>query len=165
MDEPLEENLPLSRTKKKQQAKDIEQLAAQLAAMPENQFRRLNIPADLIREVSLARDTKGRGSHKRQIKHLAGQLRKQCDELQQLLVQLQDMDQVAHSVKRKFHKLEKLRDRLCEKDSFDAAFIEMLELYPQVDRKTIARLARSVHQHNDKRAYREIFKRLRDVEN
>ena len=164
MDEQSEENLPLSRTKKKQQAKEIEQLAAQLAAMPENQFRRLHIPDDLVREVALARDTKGRGSHKRQIKHLAGQLRKQDDELQQLLAQMQDLDQVARSEKKDFRQQEKLRDQLCEQSSFDAAFNEVLSLYPQIDRKAISRLARSVHQHADKRAFREIFKRLRDCQ-
>ena len=42
------------------------------------------------------------------------------------------------------------------------SFQEMLNLYPQIDRKVISRLARSVHQHADKRASREIFKRLRD---
>lgn len=162
MDEELDENLPLSRTKKKQQAKEIESLAVQLTELPEKQYRQIAMSDQLRIEVELARSTRGRGSHKRQIKHLAGLLRKQDDELLRLQEQLQGLDQVSRSEKREFHQLEKLRDRLCEHATFEDAFNEMLNLYPQIDRKTISRLARSVHQHADKRAFREIFKRLRD---
>jgi len=162
MEEMEQDDLPISRTKKKQLAKEVEQLAARLVDMPENQFRQLRLAEDVAEEVELARATKGRGAHKRQVKHLAGVLRKQEEELLRLSDQLQVLDQVARSEKREFHQLEKLRDRLCDKNSFDAAFAEVLELYPQIDRKTIARLSRSVHQNGDKRAFREIFKRLRD---
>lgn len=162
MEQNPEEDLPLSRTKKKQQAKEIERLADQLAAMPEKQYAQLRLPDDLVQEVALARSTKGRSSHKRQIKHLAGSLRKQDEELQFLLAQLSSLDQVSRGEKQEFHRLEALRDRLCAKSSFDEAFNQMLNLYPQIDRKTISRLARSVHQHEDKRAAREIFRRLRD---
>lgn len=164
MNEELENEQPLSRTKKKQQAKEIEQLAEQLSAMPENTFRHLVMSETLRQEVALARATKGRGSQKRQIKHLAGQLREQDEELQQLLAQMQNLDQVSRSEKKDFHRLEKLRDRLCEPSHFEEAFGEMLKLYPQIDRKVISRLARSVHQHDDRRAFREIFKRLRDYQ-
>lgn len=165
MKEVPAEDIPLSRTKKKQLAKEVERLASQLTELPDNQFRQLQMPGDIAEEVELARSTKGRGSHKRQVKHLAGVLRRQDEELQQLLEQLQELDQVARTKKREFHQLEKLRDRLCDKSSFDDAFAEMLELYPGIERNAISRLAQSVHQHDDKRAYREIFKRLRDCEN
>jgi len=164
MGEEFSAELPLSRTKKKQLAKQVEQLAHQLTDLPENQFKQLELSAELAEEVELARATRGHGSHKRQVKYLAGLLRKREVELLRVQGQLQQLDQVARSEKREFHQLEKLRERLCAKDSFDDAFQEMVELYPQVDRKAIARLAKSVHQHADKRAYREIFKRLRDVE-
>ena len=154
--------MPLSRTKKKQLAKEVEKLADRLAEMPDKQFVQLELPDDLAQEVLLARSTKGRSSHRRQVKHLAGVLRKQDNELQRLLLQMETLDQVARSEKQDFKRLETLRDRLCDKSSFDDAFNELLSLCPQIDRKVIARLARSVHQHDDRRAAREIFRRLRD---
>ncbi len=157
------DDLPLSRTKKKQQAKDIELLAEHLVELGDNQFSQLKLPEQVLREAEAARATKGRSSQRRQLKHLAGMLRKIGDELEQIKEQLTELDQVARTDKRQFHQLEKLRDRLCRQDSFDAAFNDMLELVPDIDRKSIARLARSVHQHEDKRAYREIFKRLREA--
>ena len=65
------------------------------------------------------------------------------------------------SGKELFHHLEDLRDRLCDASSFDAALTEVRSLYPVIDDKKLARLARSVHDNNDKKAAREIFRRLR----
>jgi ribosome-associated protein len=162
MEEHVEDNLPLSRTKKKQQAKQIELVAKQLVDLTDHQFSQLKLPSAVAQEAELARNTRGHGSQRRQLKHLAGMLRKAEDDLSALLEQLTNLDQVARGDKKQFHQLEKLRDRLCATDSFAAAFTEMLELAPDIDRKTISRLARSVQQHDDRRAYREIFRRLRD---
>ena len=162
MSEELEKDLPLSRTKQKQQAKAVEQLAMQLASMPDKAFKRLTLSADVAAEALEARATKGHSSLKRQIKHLAGLLRRSDEEWQAVQAQLQGLDQVSRTEKKEFHQLEKLRDRLCEEKTFAAALAEMTETFPQADEKAIARLAGSVHQHGDKRAYREIFKRLRD---
>ncbi len=157
-----EEQQPLSKTKLKQLAKEIEKLGQRLTEMGDNQFAQLEMPDDVREEVVLARETVGRGSHKRQIKHLAGVLRKQDEVVEQIQRQLDALDQVTGGEKRQFHKLEDLRDRLCDAKTFQQAFDEMIELMPQIDRNGIARLSRSVQQHADKRAAREIFRRLRD---
>lgn len=162
MDEFAENDLPLSRTKKKQQAKQVEQIADQLVGLSDKQYSKLDLPVTIAQEADLARVTKGHGSQRRQLKHLAGMIRKSEDALENLMTQLASLDQVTRGEKKQFHQLEKLRDRLCDADSFAVAFDEMLELIPDIDRKAISRLARSVQQHDDRRAYREIFRRLRD---
>lgn len=161
MDEQVEQDLPLSKTKLKKLAKEVEALAIQLTELPDTAFKKLEIPDDLREEVVEARETLGRGSHKRQVKHLAGLLRKQPQEVLRLKDVLESLDQVALGERRQFHHLEQLRDRLCDQESFQVAYDEVLELFPNIDRKAIARLSRSVHQHADKRASRELFKRLR----
>ena len=162
MGDYVEEDLPLSRTKKKQQAKQIEEIASQLTSLTVKQFSQIELPAEISREADLARSTKGLSSQRRQLKHLAGLIRKSEGAREDLLRQLESLDQVSRGEKKQFHQLEKLRDRLCDAGSFAAAFDEMLELMPEIDRKTISRLARSVQQHDDRRAYRDIFRRLRD---
>lgn len=162
MDDYVEEDLPLSRTKKKQQAKQVEQIADQLVGLSDKQYLQLDLPAIVAQEADSARVTKGHGSQRRQLKHLAGMIRKSEGAFESLMKQLANLDQVTRGEKKQFHKLEKLRDRLCAADSFAVAFDEMLELIPDIDRKAISRLARSVQQHDDRRAYREIFRRLRD---
>lgn len=153
---------PLSRTRKKQQAKEVELVAVQLVELSDNQFAQLELPTEIVREAELARATRGRSSQRRQLKHLAGLLRKSDDVLDALRQKLEMLDQVTRSEKKQFHRLEALRDRLCSKDDFQDAFNELLELAPGIDRKAISRLARSVHDHEDRRASREIFRRLRD---
>lgn len=162
MDEQAGQDLPLSKTQLKKLAKQVEALAKQLSEMSDAAFSQMALDGDLHEEVVLARETRGRGSHKRQIKHLAGLLRQQPDELDKIKASLDALDQVALGERRQFHQLEDLRDRLCDQDSFQDAFEEVLILFPDIDRKTIARLSRSVHQHNDRRAARELFRRLRD---
>ena len=162
MDEKVEQDIPLSKTKLKKLAKEVESLAKQLTELTDAEFKRLELDDELRGEAILARDTLGRGSHKRQIKHLAGLLREQPEEVVSLREALGAQDQVALEDRRQFHHLEQLRDRLCDQDSFQSAFDEVLELCPNIDRKAISRLSRSVHQHADKRAARELFRRLRD---
>ncbi|WP_020677067.1 ribosome biogenesis factor YjgA [Geopsychrobacter electrodiphilus] len=155
-------DLPLSKTKKKQMAKEIEALAIRLVELPLAQFKKLKLDEDIASEVKEARDTLGRGSHKRQVKHLAGALRVRDDRLPMIFAALEDIDQVKRMDKRQFHRLEDLRDRLCDQERFQSAFDEMVSLWPALDHAGIARLAQSVHNFGDKRASREIFKRLRD---
>ena len=162
MDHEREQDIPLSKTKLKKLAKEVEALAKRLAELSDTEFKHLEMEDDLREEVVLARETLGRGSHKRQIKHLAGYLRQMPGEVDRLRDALESQDQVALGDRRQFHHLEQLRDRLCEQDSFQAAFEEVLELCPDIDRKAISRLSRSVHQHADRRAARELFRRLRD---
>lgn len=158
-----EQGLPLSRTKMKQWAKEIEVLAHSMVEMSLPQFKKLKLPTELAAEVVEARNTIGRGSHKRQVKRLASVLRQSEEQVLALLATIEAIDQVKRMDKRQFHKLEELRDRLCEEATFSDAFDEMVGLWPNIDRGVITRLSRSVHNSQDKRAYRDIFKRLRDV--
>lgn len=157
-----EREQPLSKTRRKQLAKEVESLADRLANLPDNQFAQLKLSEELREEADLARATRGRGSQRRQIKHFAAMLRKRDEELQSVAEQLLGLDQVARTEKRQFHRLEELRDRLCAANSFAEAFDELMLLCPEIDGKAISRLARSVQLHSDRRASREIFRRLRD---
>lgn len=157
----IDNDQPLSRTRKKQQAQQIGKLAGELCELSDNRFGRIDLPAEIIAEAQTVRQTGGRGSHKRQLKYLAGLLREHPNAVESLKLQLEEMDQIDRSEKKQFHSLEQLRDRLCDPQQFGQALLELQDRAAQFDIKTITRLARSVHQHGDKRAYREMFKRLR----
>lgn len=154
----------LSRTRRKNQAKQIEQLAQRLVDLDEQQFAQLSLPDSIVREARTARTTRGRGSQRRQVKYLAAWLRDSEEVLESLSAQLADLDQVARSEKQLFHGLEDLRERLCSEQTSEAALREAGERFPSVDARALARLVRAVREHQDKRAYREIFRRLRDAE-
>ncbi len=149
------------RSAKKRQAKAIEELAQNLTDLPEAELARLPMEPELAKEVETARNTKGHSSRKRQVKHLAGFLRRHevlCERIKTAF------DGQAVSQRQEtlaFHHLEELRDRLCIAESFATALAETRQNYPHLDNKKISRLAHAVHEHGDKKAAREIFRRLR----
>ncbi|MBE0575437.1 MAG: DUF615 domain-containing protein [Desulfuromonadales bacterium] len=153
-----------SRSAQKRGAKAVEQLAQRLAELSDAELARLPKSPELTKEIELARSTRGHGSRKRQIKHLAGLLRGNDDQREAIEIALD-----GHAVSQRqetlaFHHLEELRDRLCATATFEAALTEVRATYPHVDCGKLTRLAGSVHDHNDKRAAREIFRHLRKAE-
>jgi ribosome-associated protein len=149
-----------SRTARKRIAHAVEDLAMQLVDLPDSQWRKLPIDEDLREEIALARNTRGHNSRKRQTRHLAALLRQREEEMEKIHAFLDAIGQQTQQQTEDFHELEMLRDRLCEPATFAAALQEAAAL-PGVDRDALAGLARSVHTAGDKRAAREIFRRLR----
>lgn len=153
-----------SRSALKRDAKAVEILAQRLAELSDAELARLPKSPELTKEIELARNTRGHGSRKRQIKHLAGLLRGHDDQREAIETALD-----GHAVSQRqetlaFHHLEELRDRLCAAATFTAALAEVRVTYPHADCGKLSRLAGSVHGHNDKRAAREIFRLLRQAE-
>jgi ribosome-associated protein len=152
------------RSAKKREAKAIEELAQRLTDLSDSELARLPKSPELTKEIELARNTRGHSSRKRQIKHLAGLLR--GHEEQRLEIEAA-FDGHAVSQRQEilaFHHLEELRDRLCNEATFESALVEVRTGYPHLDEGKLARLAGSVHEHGDKKAAREIFRRLRKAE-
>lgn len=148
------------RTAAKRAAKAIEEMAIQLTELPETKLARLPLDDDLLLELQQARNTRGHGSRKRQIKHFAGRLRR-YDRLEELDAFLSGEHETHYQETQDFHTLEQLRDRLCTASTFESALIEIQQAYPQINSNKLARLARNVHENSDKKSYREIFRQLR----
>ncbi len=150
-----------SRSAKKRAAKEVETVAVQLVELSSNDWTKLPAPAELRKEIDLARKTQGHSSRKRQMKHLAGVLRRYEEETETIRAYLDGLHQVQLQDKRDFHLLEELRDRICDVDQSAAALDEAAATIPGIDRAALARLARSVHTSGDRKAFREIFRRLK----
>lgn len=162
-DETEFRDLGRGRSAKKREAKAVEQLAQRLATLSDAELAKLPKLPELTKEIELARNTGGHSSRKRQIKHLAGVLRGH-DEQRALIETALDGQAVSQRQETlAFHHLEQLRDQLCTETTFEVALAEVRLTYPQADAGKLARLAGSVHDHNDKRASREIFRLLRQA--
>lgn len=157
-------SLGRGRSIKKREAKAVEQLAQRLANLSDAELARLPQSPELTKEIELARNTRGHSSRKRQVKHLAGLLRGHDEQREEIEAALDGQAVSQRQETLAFHHLEELRDRLCAIATFDEALTEVRTTYPQLDDGKLARLAGSVHDHNDKRAAREIFRHLRKAE-
>lgn len=161
MNEPDPGQEERSRSAQKRDAKAVEQLAQRLADLPDAERGRLPQDPELAREIDQARNTKGHSSRKRQVKHLASYLRKHEAKREAIEAALEGQALTQRQETLAFHHLETLRDRLCNAATFETALAEIRSSYPHLDDGKLARLAHSVHAHNDKKAAREIFRRLR----
>ncbi len=162
MDAEQQEWAGPSRSAKKRAAQEVEHLAHELTELAEAEWRKLPASAELREEMRLARETRGHGSRKRQLKHLAGVLRRNEGEAAALRAFLDGVHGEQLAEKKTFHVLEQLRDRLCDAERFEEALRELSVTCPGVDAAEISRLARAAQTGGDRRAFREIFRRLRD---
>ena len=149
------------RSAKKRAAHAVEEFAAQLVGLRESEVTRLPLSDDLRREVDLARRTIGNSSRKRQIKYLAGLLRRYDEERVALETFIAGQHASQKGEREAFHRLEQLRDQLCAAETFESALVELERELPDLDLKKVSELAKTFHKHDDRKAFREIFQLLR----
>jgi len=123
--------------------------------------KRLPLTDELRDELRFARGIKARSARKRQIKHLAGLLRQDEEMTAAIQAVFDAVGRASRAERDAFQRIERLRDALCDPDLFAEALKRAADELPGLDCEAIARLARNVHQTGDKRAFREIFRRLR----
>lgn len=163
MEESEEPREGRGRSAKKRAAQAIEDLAFELVGLPESELARLPLDGDMRRELDLARATRGQSSRRRQIKHFAGCLRRDDAQRLEIETHLAGYRQSLSRQRHDFHRLEELRDRLCAAESSAAALSEIGAQWPDIDLNKLASLARSAQLTADKKAAREIFRRLRQA--
>lgn len=158
----FEESSRPNKSALKRAAKEVEAVAEQLAVAADSVLAGLELPADLLEEVELARRTSAHGARKRQIKHLAARLRQRPEVVAAIQEHLLGQSERHWEEQRVFHQLEQWRDRLCDPDQAETALAELGERSSGLDFKELARLSRAAG-HGDKAAARQIFRRLRDA--
>ena len=161
VDDPNYEREGRGRSEKKRAAQAIGALASQLIESSEAVCRRLPLPEDVREALDLARRSTARGARKRELKHLAGLLRRDEETTDAVRAALDSVGRSSRAERELFQRVEDLRDALCDQDRFAEALETAAAEIPGLDRHAVTRLARRVHQHGDKRSFREIFRRLR----
>ncbi|MFT4178929.1 MAG: ribosome biogenesis factor YjgA [Thermomonas sp.] len=166
-DEDTGQFLSPSRSAQRRAALDVLELGEQLAAMSAAQLAKLPIPDELMPHI---RDTQKITSHiarKRQQAFLAKQMRKLDDEVLDAIRDAMSKD--GEAGKREtavLHRAEALRDALLGDDG-DAAMTDLLAAHADADRQKLRQLVRNAREerakHKPPRAFRELFRELRDL--
>ena len=160
------EFLSPSRTQQRGEALEIRSLAEKLVALPAAQLARLPIPDDLMPHIVETQRITSHIAHKRQLQFLAKQMRREDDEV---LEAIRDaMDEGGDASRREtalLHRAEQWRDRLLA--GGDDALAALLDEFPTADRQKLRQLVRNAAEEKAKnkppRAFRELFRELRDV--
>jgi ribosome-associated protein len=161
VEDPLYEREGRGRSEKKRAAQAIGALALEMIESSEAVCKRLPVPEDMREVLDLARRSTARGARKRELKHLAALLRRDEETVDAVRIALNDVGRSSRADRNLFHRIEDLRNALCDPDRFAEALETAAAEVPGLDRQVISRLARRVHANGDKRAFREIFRRLR----
>ena len=149
------------RGEKKRAAQAIEALAVRMVETSDALCKRLPLPDELREGLDQARNTTARVARKRQIKSLAGLLRRDEETAIAVREALDGVGRTNRAERDVFRHIEELRDAVCDPDRFPEAVDSAVMELPGLDRRELTRLARIVHRTGDKRASRQIFRLLR----
>ena len=156
-----------SRSARRRQALDVLALAKQLAGMPPSRVDRLGLPDDVRAEIANVRRITSHIAHKRQLGHLAKQMRRHDDQVFDAARAVLAGDREAGAREAAAtQRLEALRERLLGEG--DAALNELVAARPGLDRRHLRALVRRAREERAAgkplQAYRELFRALREPE-
>lgn len=153
---------PLSKTKKKQQSAEMQNLGLELCRLSPKALDTLKLDSELRASINAAQKIKQGGAFKRQVKFIGGLLRqKDIGPVQEMLARLKLKSGAAAA---EHHRLEKWRERLLNEG--DSVIGELLELAPTIDRQHLRQLVRKARREIDEgkhpRATRELYQYLKE---
>ncbi|MGH8136505.1 MAG: ribosome biogenesis factor YjgA [Steroidobacteraceae bacterium] len=158
------ESLPPTKGELKRQAQTLQVLGEQLIEAPEELVARLDLPEKLRDAIELARRITSHGALLRQ-KLFVGKLMRRVDP-EPIRAALDAVSETARLTTMRFKRAERWRDRLVQEGQ--AAIVEFVAEFPQVDRAELARLAgAAAAEHATGKATsarkRELFRWVRDT--
>ncbi|MEI7613524.1 MAG: ribosome biogenesis factor YjgA [Betaproteobacteria bacterium] len=160
-----EEDLPLSKTKRKQAMDELQDLGEELVTLSTDRIKKITIPENLrdaVREAQ--RMTRHDEARRRQMQYIGKLMR--SVEVEPIRTALALVRGESASETAKLHRLEQLRTNLLadEKVLHDVA-----TRYPSIDLQHLRSLRRAAikehEQNKPPRSYRAIFQLLKDLEN
>jgi ribosome-associated protein len=155
---------PISKTRRKKDMLSLQALGEKLTTLPAGLLDKCNLPVELLHAISeYKRIPERRGARKRQLQFI-GRLMREIDAvpIQQVL---DEQGQQAELGKRRFHRLEDIRDQLLAGDQ--AMLDELIRNNPGMDIQYVRQLIRQAQKEKtDARppsAARKLFAYLREL--
>lgn len=159
-DEEFEEE-GRGRSKRKRHVRTFDVMALELLEISDERCGKLPITQVLKEALTQARKTKSKSARRRHIRHLAGLLRDRDDETEAIRSYLAGVPYVAVQGDEEYRDLDAVREALCSRESYDEARADLGEKLPYVDLALVTRLARSIHEQDNDKERRALFRELR----
>ncbi|MCG6116615.1 MAG: DUF615 domain-containing protein [Aquimonas sp.] len=154
-----------SRSQQRRDALVVFELAERLVALSDTQLKQVPLDDGLRAAVQHTRRITRHIARKRETQYLAKLLRRDDDAVAAIRAHLDVDRDTQRRENARFHRLERLRDRLLDEED---ALTEVITHYPEADRQQLRQLIRKAR---DERAaerppaaYRELFKLLRGLD-
>ncbi len=156
------ENTDVSKSQRKREMHALQALGETLVGLPDDQLSRLDLPENLHEAIMQARSISARGALRRQLQYV-GRLMRDVD-ADQIRDRLQSVQEGTARNAAIQHRAERWRERLLAED---AALAEFVAAFPATDVQQLRTLLRNTKRDTAAgrapRAYRELFRNIRDV--
>ncbi|MEK6594047.1 MAG: ribosome biogenesis factor YjgA [Pseudomonadota bacterium] len=156
-----DENQP-SKTQRKKQMTDLQDLGAELVELNEERLASLALPESLLDAVMEARRMTKFEARRRQLQYV-GKLMRHVDS-GPIRARLDSWQSVSREHIALLHRIERWRERLLAED---AAFAQFVSEYPQADAQQLRALVRNTQRERETgkppKNYRAMFQLLREV--
>jgi ribosome-associated protein len=158
----MQDDVP-SKTKRKQAMHELQALGVALVALPQAQRAALGLPAELADAVAEAQQITSREGRRRQLQYI-GRLMRELDPVP-IRAGLDRIAGRSAEDNARHHRLEQWRARLLDDD---AALTDFASAHPTADLQALRALIRNARREQEEgrppRAFREIYRVLREVD-
>lgn len=162
-DDDFDPDAPPSKSQRKRDMHALQDLGAQLVDLSVERLRKVPMPEELFEAVRAAQRITAHGARRRQMQYI-GKLMRNIDP-EPIQAQLDVFNGVSRVEIARQHRLEKLRSDLLEDEQVLGSIAER---WPQADLQHLRNLRRNAlkerEQNKPPRAYRELFRILRELE-
>lgn len=153
----------VSKTRRKQEMHALQALGVALVGLPDAQLAAMQLPADLARAVREARSIASHEARRRQLQYI-GRLMREIDP-EPIRARLNDIEGSSAAATARHRRTEQWRVRLMEDD---AALTDFAHEHPGADLQSLRTLIRNARREQKEgrppRAFRELYRLLRDAE-
>lgn len=155
--------LPVSRTQRKKADHERQKLGERLVTLSVEQLERIDIPAELLEAVRLARKTTQHGARRRQVKYIGALLRRV--NIAPIEKAVEVIAQGDYKRAQAFNKIESWRDQL--RSGNMELINEILIACPQAQRQRLAQLARNAKKefegNKGNKSSKALFRYLKEI--
>ena len=157
----MHDDLDKSRTRLKKEATALQKIGEKLVLLSDDQLGRMSLPTRLLEAIQNVRAIRTHGARRRQMQYIGSLMRSvDAEPIEQACLAI---EQGAYGQAKAFHRIEAWRDQLVDGD--DAVFHEILDTFPDADRRRLGQLVRSARKEKEKNAppksARNLFRYLK----
>ena len=149
------------RSARKRVVRTFDVMALELLELSDERCSKLPITDELKRALHDARTTRSKSARRRHIRHLAGLLRDRGDETEAIKCFLAGVAYTPVAGDESYRGLNAMREALCDRETYAVALDELCEQLPHIDLALVRRIAESLHEGEDDKAHRALFRELR----
>lgn len=159
----MHDDLEKSRTQLKKEATALQKMGEKLVLLSDDQLDRMELPMRLLEAIQSVRAIKSRGARRRQMQYIGSLMRGvDAEPIEQALLAI---EQGAYGQARAFHRIEAWRDQLVDGD--DDVIRDILDTFPDADRRRLGQLVRSARKEKEKdappKSARNLFRYLKSL--